>query len=110
LGCFLQEHDGGLQLVRATETGSAQLAGLAAGDVIIAINGLKLNLAQAEQQLKLANVDDVWNIHAFRRDELNEFEVTLQASAETTIALQIDNPEQAQKWLDAQLTPQLTHQ
>ncbi|MFT4649887.1 MAG: putative metalloprotease with PDZ domain [Flavobacteriales bacterium] len=106
LGCFLQERDGGLQLMRVAENGSAQLSGLAAGDVIIAINGLKLNLAQAEQQLKLANVDDVWNIHAFRRDELNEFQVTLQASAETTITLQIDKPEQAQKWLAAQLTDQ----
>lgn len=102
LGCFLQERDGGLQLMRVTENGSAQLAGLAAGDVMIAINGLKLNLTQVEQQLKLANADDVWNIHAFRRDELNEFEVTLQASAQTTISLQIDSPEQAQKWLAAQ--------
>jgi predicted metalloprotease with PDZ domain len=102
LGCFLQERDGGLQLMRVTENGSAQLAGLAAGDVIIAANGLKLNLAQIEQQLKLANVDDVWNIHAFRRDELNQFEVTLQASAETTISLQIDNQEQAQNWLATQ--------
>jgi predicted metalloprotease with PDZ domain len=102
LGCFLQERDGGLQLMRVVENGSAQMAGLAAGDVIIAVNGLKLNLAQTEQQLKLANADDVWNIHVFRRDELNEFEVTLQTSAETTIALRIDDPEQAQKWLAAQ--------
>ena len=40
-------------------------------------------------------------IHAFRRDELSEFQVTLQASAETTISLRIDNPEQAKKWLAA---------
>ena len=99
LGCFLQERDGGLQLVRVSENGSAQLAGLAAGDVIIAVNGLKLNLAQLEQQLKLASVDDIWNIHAFRRDELSEFQVTMQAAQETTIALQIDDSKQAQKWL-----------
>jgi predicted metalloprotease with PDZ domain len=78
-----------------------QLAGLAAGDVIVAINGLKLNLAQVEQKLKLAVINDVWSIHAFRRDELSEFQVTLQASAETTISLRIDNPEQAKKWLAA---------
>ena len=101
-GCFLQEREGGLQLMRVSEGGSVQLAGLAAGDVIIAVSGLKLNLAQLEQQLKLAKVDDVWNIHAFRRDELNEFKVTLQASADTTIALKIDNPQQAQQWLVAQ--------
>lgn len=98
-GCFLQECEGGLQLMRLAENGSAQLSGLAAADVIIAVNGLKLSLTQLEQQLKLANVDDVWNIHAFRRDELNEFQVTFQASAETTIALEIDHPVQAQKWL-----------
>ena len=100
-GCFLQERDGGLQLIRASEKGSVQLAGLTAGDVIVAINGLKLNLAQVEQKLKLAVINDVWSIHAFRRDELSEFQVTLQASAETTISLRIDNPEQAKKWLAA---------
>ncbi|MFT5658478.1 MAG: putative metalloprotease with PDZ domain [Gammaproteobacteria bacterium] len=99
LGCFLQEHDGGLQLQRVSEQGSAQLGGLAAGDVIIAVNGLKLNLAQLEQQLALASGGDIWQIHAFRRDELNEFEVNLQSAANTTIALQINNPQQAQKWL-----------
>ena len=99
LGCFLQERDGGLSLVRVSEGGAAQLAGLAAGDVMIAVNGLKLNLAQIEQQLKLVSVDDVWKIHAFRRDELYEFQVTLQAAANTTIALQIEDSEKAQQWL-----------
>ena len=99
LGCFLREGDDGLQLQRVSETGSAQLAGLAAGDVIIAVNGLKLNLAQLEQQLALANVGDSWHIHAFRRDELYEFTVDLQAAANTTIALQITDSRQAQKWL-----------
>ena len=49
-GCFLQDCDGGLNLLRVSEGGAAQLAGLAAGDVIIAVNGLKINLAQTEQR------------------------------------------------------------
>jgi predicted metalloprotease with PDZ domain len=101
LGAFLQEKEGGLQIIRINEDGSAQRAGLSANDVIVAVDGLKLTLASLEQRLLLASVDELWKIHAFRRDELMEFELGLLAATKTTVVLQTGEPEQSRKdWLE----------
>ncbi|MCP4471437.1 MAG: M61 family metallopeptidase [Gammaproteobacteria bacterium] len=101
-GAALKEDDGGLVVLRVSEQGALQLAGLSADDVIVAIDGLKLSLAQLENRLLRAQAGDVWRVHAFRRDELNEFDVTLQAAAATTFVLKVADPERAeQAWLDA---------
>ena len=76
------------------------MAGLSAQDSIIAVNGLKLTLAQLEQQILLAEANDTWKIHAFRRDELMEFEMTLAAARNDTVVLLADRPDQQrQAWL-----------
>lgn len=87
LGAFLQEQPAGLLIQRVNEAGSAQNAGLAAEDIIVAIDGLKLSLAQLEQKLLLASPGDAWRVHAFRRDELREYEVKLEATKLHTIDL-----------------------
>jgi predicted metalloprotease with PDZ domain len=99
-GAFMQEKNGSLEILRVTEDGSAQTAGLSANDSIIAVNGLKLNLTQLEQQLTLATVGDQWKIHGFRRDELIEFELTLAAARSDTVVLLADEPNRhRQAWL-----------
>ncbi len=104
LGAFIEEKNGGLEIVRVAEGGSAQTAGLSANDSIIALNGLKLTLAQLEQQLTLANVADQWKIHAFRRDELMEFQLTLAAARNDTVVLLADQPDQhRQAWLSGRV-------
>ena len=100
LGAFIQENNGGLEILRVSEGGSAQAAGLSANDSIIAVNGLKLNMAQLEQQLALATVGDEWRIHVFRRDELMEFELILAATRNDTVVLLADEPDRhRQAWL-----------
>jgi len=100
LGAAFKEGDGGLVVLRVSEEGALQLAGLAAEDVIIAIDGLKLSLAQLESRLLRAQAGAVWRLHAFRRDELNEFDVTLQASEASSFVLKIADVERAKKaWL-----------
>lgn len=84
---LLKQDKGGLEIQRVSEAGSAQSAGLSAGDVIIAVNGLKLSLEQFEKQLLLAQPGDCWQVHAFRRDELNQFEVRLQQAQPSSIVL-----------------------
>ena len=87
-------------VVRVSEEGALQFAGLSADDVIIAIDGLKLSLAQLEGKLLRAQAGDVWRLHAFRRDELNEFNVTLQAAEASTYVLRIADPERVElAWL-----------
>ncbi|MFV2032154.1 MAG: M61 family metallopeptidase [Gammaproteobacteria bacterium] len=87
LGAFLKERVGGLEILRVEEGGAAQLAGLSAGDTIVAINSLKQTLAQIEQRLKFAQAGEQWTIHAFRRDELYCVELMLRPAQRHTIEL-----------------------
>jgi predicted metalloprotease with PDZ domain len=57
-------------------------------------------MAQLEQQLSLAAIGEQWKIHAFRRDELMEFELSLQAAQNNTVVLQSDEQtQQRQAWV-----------
>ena len=98
-GAFVEEKNGGLKILRVGEDGPAQAAGLSAHDVIIAVNELKLSLSQLEKQLSLAAVGDQWKIHAFRRDELMEFEMTLAAARNDIVVLEVGTANQnRQAW------------
>jgi predicted metalloprotease with PDZ domain len=100
-GAVLKDHESGLLLQRVSESGSAQSAGLSAEDKIIAIDGLSLNLSKFERKLLCANPGDQWRVHAFRRDELNVFEVSLRSADENTFVLRLDEENQTQReaWL-----------
>ena len=104
LGAFFKEQDGALRILRLDEDGSAMNAGLSAEDSIIAVDGIRLSLDKLEQKLALANVGDSWQVHAFRRDELYEFTVTLLAAKANTVELQClaDQGDRQQSWLGAQ--------
>ena len=101
LGAFLKEQDGGLGILRLDEDGSAMNAGLSADDNIIAVNGIRLSLDKLEQKLALAKMNDAWKIHAFRRDELYEFDITLLEAKANTVDLQVnaDKSDQHSDWL-----------
>jgi len=61
---------------------------------------LKLSLAQLESRLLRTQPGDVWRVHAFRRDELNEFDVTLQAAEASSFVLKVADAERAKRaWL-----------
>lgn len=79
------------QLVIATvfEHGPAHRAGLSANDVLVAINGLKVDSANNTLDALLAHYQpgDRIKMHVFRRDELRQFELTLAAAAQTECKL-----------------------
>lgn len=89
----------GLRLVEGQEAriahtltgGAAQAAGLSAGDVIIAVDGLKANRGNLEKLLEGYVPDDVVRVHAFRRDELMTFDVCLRAPAHDTCVLSLSD-------------------
>jgi predicted metalloprotease with PDZ domain len=70
----------GAKLTQVHEGGPAHQAGLSAGDVVIAIDGLRANgnPPNLDQLFARYRVGDTVTVHAFRRDELLSFEVTLQ--------------------------------
>lgn len=79
----------GVKLIHVLDDGPAQLSGMAAGDVIIAIDGLKTNKQNIGNILKAYEADDEIEIHAFRRDELMVFKLILEASPLTTCAMKL---------------------
>ena len=103
-GAMLKADSGGITIQRVAEGGSAQAAGLAAGDQIVAVDGLRLDLAQFEKKLLRAAPGDFWYVHAFRRDELRLSEVELQAAEANTIVLKPGGSHESARraWLNAE--------
>ena len=89
----LKEVDGGVKVIATREDEAAQQAGLSAGDVIIAVDGLKATLAMLQQKFRLGEPGVVLHLHVFRRDELMTFDVTLQPAAADTVVLTVEQPD-----------------
>ena len=85
------------RLAHVYDGGAAQAAGLAAGDVVIAVEGLKVSGADLESKVASYPIGTTVNLHAFRRDELMTFGVTLAPPPAHTCWLEIkaDAPDDA---------------
>ncbi|MEF8715200.1 MAG: PDZ domain-containing protein [Accumulibacter sp.] len=71
------------------EGSPAQVAGLSAGDLLLAINGLRVTPSTLDRLLSRRQAGETVHIHAFRRDELMEFTVQLGAPAKDRHQLQL---------------------
>ncbi|MDR0701541.1 MAG: PDZ domain-containing protein [Azoarcus sp.] len=72
------------------DNGPAQKAGLSAGDILIAFEGLRVDADSLQKLLGRRRAGDRVEIHAFRRDELMRFEVELGVAPENTIKLSVN--------------------
>ncbi|NEX61240.1 M61 family metallopeptidase [Noviherbaspirillum galbum] len=63
------------KLANVYEDGAAHQAGLSAGDILVAIDGIRVTHANVDGLLGRYRVGDLVTVHAFRRDEL--FSTTL---------------------------------
>ncbi|MEY3665173.1 MAG: hypothetical protein RL618_154 [Pseudomonadota bacterium] len=80
------------------EGGAAHKAGLSAGDVLVAIDGLRVTSDNLDGLLQRYRVGDVISVHAFRRDELMQVELRLEPDAAPQFALEPrDKPEAGAK-------------
>ncbi|MCE1187474.1 MAG: PDZ domain-containing protein, partial [Rhodocyclales bacterium] len=77
LGARFAGEGEGARLTHVLDDTPARRAGLSAGDVVIAANGLKVNAASLERLLARHQPGAQLRLHAFRRDELMVFDVTL---------------------------------
>ncbi|WP_374487334.1 M61 family metallopeptidase [Zoogloea sp.] len=77
LGARFTGEGEGARLTHVLDDTPARRAGLSAGDVVIAANGLKVNAASLERLLARHQPGAHVRLHAFRRDELMVFDVTL---------------------------------
>jgi len=70
--------------------GPAEVAGLAAGDAIVAIDGLRMSVSAIEKLLCRRRVGESLVVHAFRRDELITTELALAPAPDDTCWLALD--------------------
>jgi len=87
LGARIAEDPLGVKLTHVFDGGAAQAAGLSAGDVVVALDGLRLTGKNLDKRLADHAPGDVVQVHAFRRDELLARPVTLLAPPADTCAL-----------------------
>ena len=70
---------GSIPILIYPSSSAADLAGLSAGDVIMAVDGIRVT-SQLDKQLASYVIGDSVNIHFFRRDELMQLSVKLLAN------------------------------
>ena len=94
-----------LKINQVFEGGAAQKAGLAAGDIIIAIDGLRVSSDNIDSHLTRYRPGETVPMHVFRRDELRVLPLTLAAAKPDAWTLSImDDPGLARSrkaWLGA---------
>ena len=78
-----------LTLATVYDDGPAQRAGLAAGDVLVAFDGLRVTAATLATQLARYPAGHTLAVHAFRRDELMPFDVILAPPANDKARLRV---------------------
>jgi predicted metalloprotease with PDZ domain len=88
---------GEYRLTHVLDGGAAQAAGLAAGDVVVAVDGLRVPGGGLDAALAGRRPGETVELHAFRRDELMLFGVRLGTPAADTASLALAAPRNAQE-------------
>ena len=76
------------KLTQVHEGGAAHVAGMSAGDLVIALDGLRVGGA-LDAMLARYRVGDTVAVHVFRRDELMTFQVRLQGERVPMVTLSL---------------------
>lgn len=88
LGVKTASEHGEIRLATVYDGGPAQAAGLSAGDRLVALDGLRVTAASLDSLLARRRPGQTVRLHAFRRDELREFSVTLAPPLRDTVRLE----------------------
>jgi predicted metalloprotease with PDZ domain len=90
LGARTSTEGNEVKLTHVLDGGPALAAGLAAGDVIVAMDGIRVTPKTLEGRLAPLRPGDRANLHVFRRDELHEIGITFAAAPADTCVLRLD--------------------
>ncbi len=91
LDVVVKARNGAAVLGNVLRGGAAERAGLAPGDELVAIDSLRVTHANLSARLAACAVGETVTVEAFRRDELMEFAVELQAPVKDTCKLTVDD-------------------
>lgn len=70
IGARFATNNLGAKITQVFSNESAEISGLSAGDIIVAINNLQVTKTNIDKTIESYNIGDELTIHAFRRDEL----------------------------------------
>ena len=87
LGVRARAEGNDTKITHVLEGGAAQEAGLAAGDVVVALDGLRPEQGGLDAALARRRAGGRVTIHAFRRDELMSFDTRLKRAGTDTCVL-----------------------
>ena len=90
LGARLVHRNGDLSIATVFTDGPAHQAGLAAGDVLIAIDGIRIDDSSLKGQLARRKPGTRARLHVFRRDELRECTVRFNSAPATEVKLTLE--------------------
>jgi predicted metalloprotease with PDZ domain len=96
LGCAVRERDSGLELTAVLDGGPAQSAGLNPGDVLIAIDRLRVNERNLRRRLARFEAGERVTASVFRGDELIEVGLVLQRAPLDTATLRFSDEADAE--------------
>lgn len=89
LDCRVRQQGLQCELATVYENGAAHSGGLSAGDILVAIDGLRVtDSASLNRLLAAYQADQVVQVHVFRRDELRAYTVQLSRPALDECTLQ----------------------
>jgi predicted metalloprotease with PDZ domain len=89
LGVTVATSGAGAKLKHVHDGGAARAAGLSAGDEIVAVDGIRVGRIHLTERVRSYPAGATVRVHAFRRDELLEVDVTLTPPAATTVYLSL---------------------
>lgn len=87
LGVRMSSRGSEISIATAYTGGAARRAGLSAGDVLVACDGLRVDETGLKALLSRRSAGDTIAVHVFRRDELMQFDVVLDAPAASEATL-----------------------
>lgn len=90
IGMRWKAHAKGIELTHILDQGAAQLGGLSAGDIVIAVDGYAIDLSGLELYLSRTQIRQMLSVHFFRHEELHHAEIVLQEPAKDTCYLLSD--------------------
>jgi predicted metalloprotease with PDZ domain len=91
LGARTTGEGGDLKLTHVFDGGAAQAAGLSAGDVVVAIDGIRVTPKTFDARMARFRPGARARFAVFRRDELHEFEVKFAAAPADTCVLRFED-------------------
>jgi len=100
LGATIVDAPGGVRVVQVLAGSPAERAGLAGGDLLVAMNHLSVNLADVDRHLaRYADLAEL-DIHFFRLGQLQQSSLPVELPPADTADLQIVNETLLEAWLN----------